>query len=523
MVRCGLADANYVEREHAAKNEDGYILITAALLMIPLMIFAALSTDVGAWVVQANRAQNAADAAALAGAIYLPSEQHAFDAASQVAEMNGFVDGVDGASVDMEITDTGALRVEIGDQSDLFFSSVVLDDQIALTRAAEAEGLPPIGMGSPTNVLGFGPYSLDGSEVSRYWLAEGNDCIAPHHGDIKGARYETAGFCSSGVNPNPRWKRATDGRKGGYFYVVTVPPGMTQSSRLMVLDPGLCPPYGSKYGEKNTTLSFRQWSSSGTAVASDDDVPVTGWWQSDDCLEDLPYPSTAWVDQTQGWTETPFVFPPNTTGEPETHLIQTMVGDATRKGMNYYAFWVRPDGGGTSCTTIGTDSCATIGAEDWVSISGRGDVPGQPADIYLAEVGPENQGLTLDVSIWDVGEGMRSIQVLDPNGEPLDFTWESDDPTYGMNNPSNACSGKPCLRLYPNNKSFPPKKPGWGLSWKFSGRLVTLSVPLDTQVDYTSYDDYWFQVRYNPPSGDLASDLASFSVSLGGAPVRLVD
>ena len=50
------------------KHEDGQVLVIVALLMVVLVGFAALLIDVGAMYLTKTNMQNAADAAALAGA-----------------------------------------------------------------------------------------------------------------------------------------------------------------------------------------------------------------------------------------------------------------------------------------------------------------------------------------------------------------------------------------------------------------------------------------------------------------------
>ncbi|MEM7276013.1 MAG: pilus assembly protein TadG-related protein [Actinomycetota bacterium] len=521
------------------RAEPGFILPSTALVLLPLMIFAALAVDVGAWTVQASRTQAAADAAALAAAPLLPDEVEARTLARQIAAANGYQHGVDGVTVDVVIPRSSTVRVTITAPAERFLSNVVSGVAFDIQRHADATALAPVGMASPSNVLGFGPYSLDGSQIDNFWLLENNDCSIAHWGDIRAARYLSSPWCGDGLGlpENPRWKRRTTGRAGGYFYVVKIPPGLTSSSTLMMFDPGKCPPYGSKPSDGHwnrgagwgTELEWRQWSSAGTPLITADDTPVSGWWSSSACAEDLPYPSSSWTDQTQGWTTTPFVFPANTSGETEYHLIQSMAMDATARGWNYYGLWVRPNNGTLSCTTIGSDSCPSIGGEDWLPTAARGAVVGEPMDLYLAEVGPEYAGRTLEVLLWDPGEGMDNIQVIAPTGESLDFTWSSDDPSQGSDNASDTCGGDPCLYLDPNWSGYAPKltNPGWGSHWRFNGRLVTLSVPLDSQVDYPAYassgNGYWFRIRFQPRPTARATEWASFSVQMSGDPIRLTD
>ena len=71
------------------KKEDGEALVLFALLMVVLMGIAALVIDVGGGNVTKSKLQNAADAAALAGAQDLPNASNAENTAKNNAELNG--------------------------------------------------------------------------------------------------------------------------------------------------------------------------------------------------------------------------------------------------------------------------------------------------------------------------------------------------------------------------------------------------------------------------------------------------
>ena len=49
----------------------------SALLMLPLLAFAGFAVDIGYWYTHANRMQRAADAAALAGVVWMPNDEKA--------------------------------------------------------------------------------------------------------------------------------------------------------------------------------------------------------------------------------------------------------------------------------------------------------------------------------------------------------------------------------------------------------------------------------------------------------------
>src|ERR1700758_1942365 len=54
-------------------DEAGIVIVWMALTLFVLMIFAGLMVDLGAWYQQSQDIQRTADAAALAGATYLPA------------------------------------------------------------------------------------------------------------------------------------------------------------------------------------------------------------------------------------------------------------------------------------------------------------------------------------------------------------------------------------------------------------------------------------------------------------------
>ena len=64
-----------------ARGDDGFILVTFGLFLTALMVIAALAIDVGGWYARAQL-QRGADAAALAGVVWMPD----FTAATTVAQ-----------------------------------------------------------------------------------------------------------------------------------------------------------------------------------------------------------------------------------------------------------------------------------------------------------------------------------------------------------------------------------------------------------------------------------------------------
>ena len=71
------------------KKEEGQAVVITALVMVVIMGFAALAVDIGSVAVNKAELQNAADAAALAGAQDLPAANSAIATAEDYGEING--------------------------------------------------------------------------------------------------------------------------------------------------------------------------------------------------------------------------------------------------------------------------------------------------------------------------------------------------------------------------------------------------------------------------------------------------
>lgn len=77
------------------QNQRGMALVYIALLMVAFCAFLGLAVDIGYMYVAKGQLQNAADAAALAGASRLPDQDDARDKAKVFAELNPVVPGPD--------------------------------------------------------------------------------------------------------------------------------------------------------------------------------------------------------------------------------------------------------------------------------------------------------------------------------------------------------------------------------------------------------------------------------------------
>ncbi len=150
-------------RTPARPDERGYIAVTTGLILIVLMGFSAFAVDVGNWYLTGQRAQRAADAAALAGVTKLPGNQVAAVAlAKSYSANNGFKDGTAATTVDGALSGGPTrLRVDVTRTVDNIFGPLLGRPQTTISRYAVADFAGPVPLGSPCNRFGDDPDSND--------------------------------------------------------------------------------------------------------------------------------------------------------------------------------------------------------------------------------------------------------------------------------------------------------------------------------------------------------------------------
>lgn len=139
-------------------GESGIAMVQLALSAIVIMLFTAFAVDLGWFFFNANKIQRAADAAALAGVVYMPDDSPiGVDRAERVAAANGYIDGDDGAALSVVPKPDGKqnqLEVTVSDTVDTFFLKVIGKDTQTIARTGRAEYIKPLPMGSPRSRFG---------------------------------------------------------------------------------------------------------------------------------------------------------------------------------------------------------------------------------------------------------------------------------------------------------------------------------------------------------------------------------
>ena len=214
-------------------------MVWFALTFVTLTAFAGLAIEYNRWDNIATRAQKAADAAALGGAVFMPENvgNKAFTTAKTIASQNGFTDGSNGIVI---TTAPGKLpnqlKVTIKVPTKNPWGGIVGYGSTIIQRFAVAEYQLPQNLGSPQNSYGNDPESA--AAPPQFW----GNIFGPSSSKGKGDAIQTASpraptsmcdadNCPSGVNK--------DYDANGYFYGIDVPAGAIGALNVQVLRPGV--------------------------------------------------------------------------------------------------------------------------------------------------------------------------------------------------------------------------------------------------------------------------------------------
>jgi Flp pilus assembly protein TadG len=139
----------------------GQIVVILAMSIIVLCGMVALVIDVAWYWSSSLRVQRAADAAALAGVVWLPGNPTtAYSTANAEATKNGYTNGMAGTVITTvkDPSNDRRLNVTITTPVETFFMRVFGITSIPATRSSKAEFVLPVPMGSPQNYYGVGFY-----------------------------------------------------------------------------------------------------------------------------------------------------------------------------------------------------------------------------------------------------------------------------------------------------------------------------------------------------------------------------
>jgi Flp pilus assembly protein TadG len=324
------------------RDERGLALVWMTMFLMVLLATTALAIDIGRGYMIAQRAQNAADSAALAGTIYLPTDvTTAYSTAQTVAASDGFTNGVDSVTVTpAQQTTVSRLKVTVKQTVSTWFAKAIGWKTMTIARSSIADYRPPVSMGSPSAQYGNDPESsgtFGSTSYPNFWGHVAGPASYKENGDAyASANCNGADSCSS---PPPDVSCGYSGMNSdfscdGYYYTVHVPTA-TSALKLQAFDPGKTG-VGDSCGtnDDNSNLTAAQslaswqvkgWPSGVTYNASTRYKPVSdasnasdGGWRY--CTGDHVFDSSDWNFTTTYKVFGPATVPGDPTSAPATPL-----------------------------------------------------------------------------------------------------------------------------------------------------------------------------------------------------------
>lgn len=549
------------------RDESGLALVWMSLFLMVLVGFAALAVDLGHGYFVAQRAQNAADAAALGGTIYLPGDlASASTDALAIASANGFTNGVNAVSVtaEQQLQPT-QLKVTVEQDVPTWFAKAIGFNSMHVTRSATADYDQPVAMGSPSNTFGNQPDCVgtcsSGTPKPQFWANVAGSASFKGKGD----RFQ-ANTCDGSDNC-PSGGSNTDYNADGYVYAVnnTVAGGTltidafdpsfvnvgdvcsssdTQGASgpsnlaglfALTADPRYAPGAdkewctGDQYfaeGDvggvaKPPWTSFRVYEPDATPFTVADNTEITA------CRADFPgivgdLPTAYAAEAATGPLHTWFrkwvnicTISGATTGSYMVQVRTNLKADGTPA----------PVGGGHNRFAMRAGLNGSLSSSA-VSIFGEGNMgiyanaPGASTSFYLARIQPGSAGRHLTLTFYDTGDAGSpgTLQVLPPvdSNVPGTFTGCQYTPP-----PGNAV-GPPYGIMIDTAPDCSVSGVSSAAGW--NGQIIQWDVPIPVNYTcaFTVQTGCWLSLKFTFPSGTSVSDTTTWSATLDGNPVRIV-
>jgi Flp pilus assembly protein TadG len=540
-------------------KERGYVAVMTAMLMMVLMGLAAFAVDVGHWYLVGQQEQRAADAAAMAGVTYLPGNlATAQSTAQNYSKINGFQNG--GLTTVTPVLDTSStrLRVTVTTTVSNFFGSLLGVANTSISRTAVADYSGPVPMGSPCNEFGDDPdinghKSTNCNAAGAFWANVGSTPALKSYGDA----YQD-GLCQAGQD-GCSGSTNTDYSTNGYFYSVTVRQPVANLT-LQAFDPALInvddycgapgtnPQTGKPYPDPGNLVQAKTLAPAKTVVSD----PATRYANGATpyCTGDMRYGGTGEV-ATQYTVRSPGLkpwdpmsFPPiggactqtfagyngdlkvaldKTTptyasrpdvaanfrqwvtlctisnAQPGTYLIQVKTnGVGNDLGSAHNRFSLRAYGG----SSTDNDSISVAG---YANMALYANTPSGTTQFYLAKVPSSAKGQLFNVRLYDIGDGASA-------GSTMTVL-----PPLEMGGTFSNCTGAGVTTGALANCQI-------AINSSYNAKWQTISIPIPST--YTCSDasttGCWVRLQYFLGAGSAPNDTSSWTASIQGDPVRLV-
>ena len=546
-------------RRLARRRSRGQVVVIFAGSIFLLIGMVAVVVDVSWYWANSLRVQRAADAAALAGAIYLPgSTLNAYKYADIEATKNGYTSGSGTVVTPLQDTANGGndprqLDVSVSAPVGTFFMRVFGINTITATRTAKAIYVQPVPMGSPENY--YGVYCLTtpsdstcdsttavpdangaGTLASKgFWGAfqssgdphEQGDAFTPYNDPLH-----------PGTNPyggtNPNYDPA------GYNYAVVVP---ANGGNVYIFDPTFCPVGGGLGSGDHYNQGPYYSVSSYYTLYNTNNTP----WTSDDTLVTASgnlFQQEFQLDNsgTYGTPGGPKVGDTSADGKTAVDCAAGAIANPAVGGYWHDKWW--PIGTNLAAGTYRIQiQSAAVGAVNWQAqaendwsievtdgagnsphvyglgrMAGYNILPNGVQAMYLAQIDQTAAGKTIEIDLFDPGDvgGDGFLRVLNPDGDKYtDATFNYTSDANCINGRSDSCSNNGVQVIQTAN----------GGNSSFNDTWIKILVPLPTTYGSGGLlppgetQPGWWKIEYTVGGGN---DTTTWMVNVLGNPVHLV-
>jgi len=517
----------------------GQMLVMFVLSIFVLLGVVAFVVDISWYWANSLKVQRAADAAALAGVVYLPGNvAGAITASKAAAAANGYTDGVGGVVVTpyQDNADDRRMDVNITAPVGTFFMRAFGINSIPSAKKAKAEFVLAVPMGSPQNYYGVDQLRRAVGATLPVTDATGVGTLTSQ--GAWGAIITKGGNHQNGDAYSPTWDDLrgaanADYDADGYPYEAVIPAGDSNGT-VWIFDPSFCGvgpnASGGYYGTGDHWIAGTIPSPVSTyfTLYNENNTPYD--W-SDDTL--MASSGTLFENQSQtdqsksGGT---YIY-----GTPQSTTVPDCSADPYHNKWWQMATGLAP---GTYRLQISTTNQgnaainASTNAENMWSLEATASGPTTPQvhgsgrmavynnlvsglqTFYLAQIDPVNAGKTLEIDLFDPGDvsGNAYISILDPDGNAYTsatFSYTTD------NQCTSACTGNNVTQIQTHSSSGSPYNNTWItilIPLPSSYGSVGLTPPGETQPG-------WWKIQYNVIGGN---DTTTWRVLIRGNPVHLI-
>jgi Flp pilus assembly protein TadG len=522
------------------RDERGQSFIMVALMLTALLGFVGIVIDVGWYEVNLIRVQRAADAAALAGVVYLPgSLTNGRTAARAEASKNGYTDvslgGPTGTFVtaDQDPVNNKIMLTSVTAPVRTYFAQLFGVMSFTASRRARAEFILPVPMGSPQDYYGI------------YKLCQGGGaCVAVHAAPTAGSgpTLTSQGFWGAvitkggqhsngdayspafdgGSNPNVQYD------PNGYSYIVEFGSG-TANGEVWLFDPVFCAVghgSGSYLGTGDhwigtgglpVTTDFRLWNINGTPYSTSDDTLIT----NQSFLSENQVDKGATYRGDQAYSDGGYNggSSADCQSNPYHNNWFRLVGNLGEGTYRLQVTTSSPTNDSTSAENMfGIQVKSNIGLGGRVYGQSRmaayANVTAGASLFYLAQIDPVHAGKTLEVRLFDPGDvgGNATLRIKKPTSTGyVDSTF-----SYTANGGAGSRNGTNVSSLLTASSGASQYQNAW----------VTISIPLPANYGVGGLtppgetEPGWWKIEYTITSA--GNDTTTWEVNIRGNPVHLV-